>query len=198
MNKRGSIFIEVLIAIGIISVIAVSVFSSLFTQLRVYRAIEERMSTFHTISLVEDMMQRDLRNARFFTGHYCVGTASSFVVPSIVTRYDKKGNPIKEMVMLTLTWADRKLSRELTSILRGKKIDSAVVAKDVLKEVVFSYAIVNEENVIQWIDAWDGKDFLSLPHAIRIRYEFVDKVKERHFSERIVVLPHTGWVKGAV
>lgn len=184
MSKRGLFLtgftiIELLIALSIFAVIAVTLSSAFFAGLSVWkRSSGAKSDVYQDIGIVFDEMASELRNMVYFTKdeeslYAFSGTPDSITFMTLEEYSSEKMEPGREIVKVQYSFDDTKggIIRRSAGFLTGFNIDSSekeVLLKDVDDfKVEYCYDSGDEDEPYLWKGEWRDSD-LRTPRGIRM------------------------------
>ncbi|MDD5680592.1 MAG: prepilin-type N-terminal cleavage/methylation domain-containing protein [Candidatus Omnitrophica bacterium] len=180
MKKQNNAFtfIELLIALSIFAVVAVTLYSTFFAGLSVWKRSGDGSDVYQDIRTVFDDMARDFRNMIYFTKdkesmYIFSGMPKEIILMTLEEGASEKMEPYREVVKVTYSFDDTKgeLIRQRAALAFGfdlKKAEKEVLLKD-LGDFKFEYCYYSgdEDEPYLWQEEWKDEDEKT-PRGIRI------------------------------
>lgn len=174
---RSLTFLELIITVTIVSVIAVSLFAAFQTGIASYKRIDKSSDTYQTARMLFDRIDKDLKNSYAYLkedsgfngqsqtlGFFSVNEVYAAGGSTAVARrlfYERQGSHVVRFSLPT------------TDTLAAQATAPSVVAYNV-KEVSFQYALAAQAqaagNAYEWVDVWpvDQAQKGEFPAAVKV------------------------------
>lgn len=179
MDKRaGFTLIELLIAFSIFAVIAVTLYSTFFAGISVWKRSGESSDIYQDIRIALDDIARDLKNMLYFTkdkesSYIFSGTAEETVFMTLAEGASEEMTAEKEIVKTSYSFdaAKGELVREAAGIALGFDTDRA--EKEVLLKGVqdfgfeYCYDSGDDDEPYLWQAEWKDDD-MKTPRGVRV------------------------------
>jgi prepilin-type N-terminal cleavage/methylation domain-containing protein len=184
----GFTLIEILVSMAILAIVLVSLYAAFHSGVFGVGRIEEKIGTSQAAKRIVERINTDLRNAIPFSSDDArfSGSQSALAFITIIDVF-RQGRLSQEYAVVSYKLEGGKLLRTCR---RGKEsLTSATIEADEMADNVsrvhFKYgSTLEEQNVLQWKDAWD--DSKKMPRAVRV--EIVLGAKESEKYERTIYL----------
>ena len=195
-SLKGFTFIELIIAVTIFAIIAVSIYSTFNAGLRIWLRTSPMIEANQSLRVFLDTVSLDLKNA---VAYY--DTSGTLVKPGFGEAYEGEinfeGAPARISFMTIISAADPKLGlhEELAKItyiydkaaksvkrlvatkaegfdeVNAKSFEmlTGIEEKDFGFEYCYKKMITNSEYEYEWKDAWEEKNVKTIPRGVRIK-----------------------------
>lgn len=170
--------IELLIALSIFAVVAVTLYSAFFAGVSVWKRSGDTSGSYQDISAVFDDIARDLKNAVYFSkdeesGYAFMGAPGKIAFMTLEERVGARMKPCREIARLSYYFDDTadEFIKKRADISLG--FDIVKAEKDVLLRGVedfrfeYCYYSGDEDEPYIWQDEWSDED-ARIPRGIRI------------------------------
>jgi prepilin-type N-terminal cleavage/methylation domain-containing protein len=179
LSSRGFTFVELLIALAIFSIIAVSVYSVFRAGVRLWKSNNAAFDSNRAARYFFDTAASDMRNAFVYPGMDIVGTPDGFSFMALVTAGAANSSPGVEIARVSYIFdKDAGVVRRMVA---GKEegFDQAYsrISEFQLGEGQFSFSYCYRPKAegapYEWRGYWNAKD--KMPRGVRIRSGEFDK-----------------------
>ncbi len=186
---KGITFIELLIVVVIMPVIAVALFGAFSSGLEIWDRIN-RVPPEEDVLLFFDSFSRDLRNSFVFADIGFSGREDSVSFPTIVrsARLDKDSVGEARYFFEPGAGEIRRERRDFSHVHNGEEGVSQRLARNAGSFVLTYYYYDAGKNEYSWKDEWSGT---VPPRAVRIELELDDGTEKNKFI-RTVSIPAGG------
>ena len=178
-SSRGFTLVELLIALTIFSIIAVSVYSVFRAGIKLWKGNNAAFDADRTARLFFDTAASDMRNAFIYPGMDITGASDSFSFTALVTVGAADSSPHVEIARVSYIFDKEAgvIRRKVAGKEEGFDVIYAKTAEFPSGEgqVSFSYCYKPKSGVgpYEWKGVWALKD--KLPRGVRIRFGELDK-----------------------
>jgi prepilin-type N-terminal cleavage/methylation domain-containing protein len=177
--RRGFTFVELLIALTIFSIVAVSVYSVFRAGIRLWKANDEAYGSRRAARFFFDTLSSDLRNSFIYPGVDVTAGADTISFMTIETVGSASGGPSSRIALVR--YKIDAGSRRVTRVSAGAEelFEAANAEPSEFTfgegEAGFSYCFVSKTELAayEWRDAWTAKD--RMPRGVRVRFGRFDR-----------------------
>ena len=194
-RERGLTFVELLISISLVGVIALTLFGVLSGAFNIWERVQGSGSQDRLVEFTLEQIRRDLCSARFFEPVGFEGAYDQVSFPSLVImtyRRDKSELEVDEPGRVGY-WFDSGRGALCRSehgyrlIRRYRLRDGRRPVLLGLRRVRFSYAKLQADGkAVDWSGSWEPKD--GHPAAVKIEIGYLDE-KSREERSRSLLVP---------
>lgn len=175
-SLTGFTFIELIVSVSILAIIAASIYSVFNIALHAYKrsSVDQGIQKIRTKLLKID---KELKSSFFFSGIPFRGTSSEIVFPLFVFKGDK------ENVRIIIYQIDRDENAEFYKLIRKEKIftenpqDEKEEINDIFSALAikfeYSYNPGDPSKCYEWQETW-AESQKTLPSAVRISFQIDD------------------------
>jgi len=178
-SRRGFTFVELLIALTIFSIIAVSVYSVFRVGVKLWRSNSAAFDSSRAARYFFDTAASDMRNAFIYPGMDIAGTSDSFSFMTLVTVGVVDSSPHVEIARVSYIF-DKEAGVVRRKVAGREEGFDETYAKttefpSVEGRFNFSYCYKPKSGEVayEWRDSWGVKD--KMPRGVRIRSGEFDK-----------------------
>ena len=188
-QQRAFTLIEAVIAMGLLAVIAVSVYSSFQGGFLAYRRIESGLGSDHEFDMFARQITQELRNSFEYAPIPFQGKSDLIRFPSRLWRYDKN-NFDEAFYEVSYRFRNGKLER-IEKKLRRSFSESGSEAEELfaLESCRFEYAY-EKNNTIEWKNEWTDTPYLGLPRGIRLIVKIRNPNRKEIEQTIDILIPH--------
>ncbi len=174
MRKNGFTFIELIVSISILVIIAVLVYSVFNTGLRIYK----KSSTGQDLQKIRPTLlkiDKELKGTFFFSKIPFKGAASEAHFPLVIVKQN-----IENTYIVTY-YAEKDKDRDFYKLIRKEKLftDNPQDEKEEIKDMFsavsigFEYAYKSNDpsKNYEWQETWGGEEQKAIPLAVRISFK---------------------------
>jgi len=197
----GFTVIELLIALSIFAVIAVTLYSTFFAGISTWKRSGDNTGIYQDIRVAFDDIARDLKNMIYFTkddesAYIFSGTSEQVIFMTLEESISEKTEPQRELVRIAYSFDNAKgdIVRETAGILLGfdtKKAEKEILLKNVEDfKIEYCYFSGDEDDPYLWQEEWKDEE-VKTPRGIRITASLKGSKSSREASKitRIVFIP---------
>jgi prepilin-type N-terminal cleavage/methylation domain-containing protein len=172
----GFTFIELIVSISILAIIAASIYSAFNIGLQAYK----RSSADQEIQKIRTKLakiDKELKNSFFFSEIPFSGTSSEIIFPQVVSKEDV------EKIYTVTYYIEKDKNAEFYRLIRKAKIytdkpqDEKEEITDVFSAIsikfVYAYKSSDSSKGYEWQEIW-GEDQKTLPSGVRIFFQIDD------------------------
>jgi type II secretion system protein J len=200
-NSKSFTLIELLIALSIFAVIAVTLYSTFFAGISVWRRSGEGSDAYQDMRTAFDDIARDLKNMAYFTKNkdsiYAFsGLSKEIILMTLEEGATEKMEPSREVVKVSYLFDEAKgeLNRRAAGIASGFDLKKAGV-ETLLKGVAdlkfeYCYDSGDEDEPYLWQEEWKDEN-AKTPRGVRITASIKSgkMAKEMPKVTRVVFIP---------
>jgi len=167
MKKKINSFtlVELLVAVSILTVVMVAVYSAFHSGIFGYRNIEETIDSYQSALSVLERLDKDLRNCFAYSGEDTKFTGSSNEV-SFFTLVDvfKEDKLESRFAYVSYGTSDNKLSRLCRVDDQAFNDNSAILPEEMAEDIQIKlqYGYLSPDGKLDYKDNWDEKNALPL------------------------------------
>jgi len=172
----GFTFIELIVSISILAIIAASIYSAFNIGLQAYKRSSADEGT-QKIRTKLAKIDKELKNSFFFSEIPFSGTSSEIVFPSVVFKEDV------EKIYIVTYYIEKDKNKDFFRLIRKAKIytDNPQDEKEEITDVFsaisikfkYAYKSSGPSKGYEWQEAW-GEDQKTLPSGVRIFFQIDD------------------------
>ena len=198
---RAFTFLELLVSTGIFAVIAVSLYSAFRTGLFSYNTVNVSFVTEQNARIRLARMGSDLKNSFLYSKNNSQfkGDKNLLSFFSVVDEYDKTGKVSFRVYRIEYELTGNRLQRFCYKGLDAVTAQGTAEPRDLsslVKAISFEYACPPEtqDAPYSWQSLWPKEDTQqggSLPLAVKIKLELIQKDKNSKNSERVIEFDKT-------
>ncbi len=174
--NKGFTFIELLIAVALFSIVAVSVYFYLQTGIFLYARVGEGLKAINEYRLGFEKMDKELHNITFLDDVVFKGEEDILEFPACIEVY-KQGERDRDCYKVTYLFKDKTLSRIVRPISQttftSEKEEKATLLSNV-REGRFEYAYITPNGSIIWKESWTVEDNDEtgkiIPYGVRVSF----------------------------
>jgi len=183
INKKSFTLIELLIAVTIIALVVLSLYSAFSTGILAYKKMDSAFENFQEARIILNRLQADLKNSFAYSeeSSFFKGTMSTLDFFNVSQIYDKD-KQYNDVCRIKYELDGSSLKRTAYCGLTALTEDENVKPQDFssnIKNIDFEYAYINEgeEKSILWQNAWPQKDEQAkqLPLAVRVKLLLISR-----------------------
>jgi prepilin-type N-terminal cleavage/methylation domain-containing protein len=175
---KGFTLVEILVALGILSIVLAALFSAFRAGIFGSRAIDEKIAMYQTAKLILERVNLDLRNAVIYspekTGFSGNATDMSFVA---VVDVFEKGAFVSDYAIIKYRIEDTAVLRPCLRGPYGFSRSVSVQPDEIsgqIETMRFQYGSISlPGKPLEWKEAWD--DPKTLPQAVKAELRMKDK-----------------------
>jgi len=180
-DKKGFTLIEVLVAVTIIAVIVLSIYSAFNTGITAYKKMDTAFSSFQDARIILNVIETDLKNSFIYSeeSSFFKGGSSALDFFSILNTYDKD-EKYNSLCRIKYTLEGNVLKRTVYSGFAALGDDENAQSQELsngIEKIDFEYACIGsgEDKTIIWRNVWPQKDGQAgqLPLAVKIKLNLV-------------------------
>ncbi len=180
-DKKCFTLIEVLIAVTIIAVIILSIYSSFNAGITAYKKMDTAFGSFQDARIILSILEADLKNSFIYSeeSSFFKGSSSTLDFFSISNTYDKD-EEYNSLCRIKYTLEGNILKRTVYSGFAALGADENAHPQELLsgiEKINFEYACISEEDdkAIIWRNFWPQNDNQTgqLPLAVKIKLNLV-------------------------
>lgn len=203
MNKKCRSFtlIELLIALSIFAIIAITLYSTFFAGISVWKRSGDNSDAYQNIRIVFEDMARDIKNMIYFTKdkesmYVFSGMPGEIILMTLKEGASEKMEPNKELAKVAYSFDDIKneLIRQEAGIAFGFDVKKA--GKEVLLENLedfkfeYCYDSGDEDEPYLWQEEWKDEN-AKTPRGIRITASLKTGKNAKEMSKitRVIFIP---------
>lgn len=185
-DKKGFTLIELLIAVTIITLIILSVYSAFNTGILAYKKIDSAFNSYQEARIILNRLETDLKNSFVYSkeSSFFKGGSQDLDFFNVSQIYDKD-KQYSDLCRIKYMLEGNTLKRTAYSGLAALTEDENVKAQDFsnsVKNINFEYAYISEgeKKDILWQNAWPQKDEQAkqLPLAVKVKLMLIDTGKK--------------------
>lgn len=193
--KKGFTLIELLIAISMLAVVMLVVYSSFSCGIFGYRNIEDTIDTYQASRIIINRMNLDLRNAFIYSKDKAgfIGSSEEMNFFTLVDRY-AEDKILPEIASVSYKLENGKLMRRARKGHEALKDDSLILAEEMYAQAKikfeYGYMAAGTQEISfkdSWGDAGSPSEVISLPSAVKVELILTGKSKEKF--QRVIYLP---------
>ena len=166
-RDKGFTLIEMMLVAGILAVIGLTIASTFAGGLNIFYRMENYTNTRADIMISMEKLERDIRNAFYYTGIDFIGESKKLTFPGIIKRRGPNDRPEESVGSISYYRDDSKKIRTISR--EEKKYSIAVKNKDAPKGVVTALSPIEdtrfkyfsydpEAESYSWVDMWDKSE----------------------------------------
>ncbi|MCK9614255.1 MAG: prepilin-type N-terminal cleavage/methylation domain-containing protein [Candidatus Omnitrophica bacterium] len=183
INKKSFTLIELLIAVTIITLVILSVYSAFNTGILAYKKIDSVFDTYQEARIILNRIEADLRNSFAYSeeSSFFKGSSSTLDFFNISEIYDKD-KQYSDLCRIKYYLEGSTLKRRTYNGLAAMTDDENIEAQDFsssVKNIDFEYAYLSDDDRanIVWQNVWPQKDEQAqgLPLAVKIKLLLIDR-----------------------
>ena len=187
-KNKGFTLIEILVVIGMLSVIALAIYATFSNGVRIWQRLNVEMPE-EDLNIFIDRFARDARNGLLFTGVDFIGTEDRVEMPTLVNDAVSGDRTIGKAIY-RYDSGEKSLKREerdFSQVYKGQ--DGRVTFwLDDVTSVRFTYYFYSEtEEKYYWKEKWQQE---GLPLAVRLELELDDG--DGSIFKKTVSIPSAG------
>jgi len=186
----GFTFIEIIIVIGMLSVISLAVYSNFSSGIRIWQRVNTH-NPEEDLNIFFDRFRLDLKNSFKFTGHKFLGTQEMLEFTTLVESPALNKKTVGRALYLYKAdtgIVERRL-KDFSQIYGEEEGAARQLARDI-KALKFQYYAYDKENKrYLWLDKWSDA---ALPLAVRVELELKDETDANKFNETVSI-PVSGY-----
>jgi len=176
-DKKGFTLIEVLVAVTIIAVIVLSIYSAFNTGITAYKKMDTAFSSFQDARIILNVIETDLKNSFIYSeeSSFFKGGSSALDFFSILNTYDKD-EKYNSLCRIKYTLEGNTLKRTVYGGFAALGDDENAQAQELsnsIEKIDFEYAYIGsgDDKAIIWRNVWPQKDNQTgqLPLAVKIK-----------------------------
>lgn len=186
-DKNGFTLIEILIAVVIISIIILSMYSAFNTGILAYKKIDSAFYAFQEARIIFSRLEKDLRNSFVYSesSSFFKGTAEALEFFNVSQVYEED-KQYSDLCRIKYELDGSSLKRTAYSGLSALSLDNTVKPQDIsdnIKTLGFEYAYITEKEKkdIIWQGAWPQEEgqMKQLPLAVKVKLALISKEERR-------------------
>ena len=170
--------IELLIALSIFSVIAITLYSTFFAGISTWKRSGDNTGIYQNIRVTFDDIARDLKNMIYFTkddesAYIFSGTSEQVIFMTLEEGISEKTEPQRELVRIAYSFDNAKgdIVREIAGISLGfdtRKAEKEILLKNVEDfKVEYCYFSGDEDDPYLWQEEWSDEE-VKTPRGVKI------------------------------
>lgn len=192
-NNRGFTFIELIVTLSIVVLIAVAVFSTLAGGINVYKRVKVYTGQQRDALLSLERLEKELNNTFTVSGIDFSGDSKSVAFAGLISPLSGNISPLGK-VSYNFDGATGGFSRREQGyaevMAKADRPQSVPVKLASLKSLSFKYCSFNRDaKIFEWKDSWSAGT--GIPAGVRIEAEFDTGARVIKVS-RIVFIPISG------
>lgn len=189
LKQNAFTLIETIIAMGLLAVIAISVYSSFRGGFLAYHRIEAGLGSNHEFNMFARELTQELRNSFEYAPFPFQGKSDLIRFPSRLWRYDKN-NFDEAFYEVSYRFRNGKLERTEKKLRRSfSESESQPEELFTLESCRFQYAY-EKNNAIEWQNEWDETPYLGLPRGIRLIMKIRNQNRKEVERTIDILIPH--------
>jgi len=198
INKKSFTLVELLIAVTIITVIILSVYSAFSTGILAYKKIDSAFDTYQEARIILNKLEADLKNSFVYSkeSSFFKGSAKALDFFNVSQVYDKEQEHTN-LCRIKYQVEGNTLKRTAYSGLAALTEEESTLPQDFsnsIKNIDFEYAYMSEgeEKDILWQNTWPQKEgqVEQLPLAVRIKLVLIStEAKQQKMLEFTKIIP---------
>lgn len=204
-NRRSFTLVELLIAVTVVSLVAVALYSVFSNGLKAWRIGNRDRSYARNLRLVSEKMDRDLRNAFQFSHIPFEGTEDSIMFAALVLVESDADEDISEseeeaaehcaVGRIAYFYDSQKdaLCREVkpfSEVFADEEVGEGEVLIEYVGDLELSYCYLdNATENYKWKDDWETEEQDSIPQAVKIEMSFKKGSERKEDFVKTVFLP---------
>jgi type II secretory pathway component PulJ len=190
VNKKSFTLIEILIAVTIITLIILSLYSAFNTGILAYKKIDSAFDSYQEARIILNRLEADLKNSFAYSkeSSFFKGGSQTLDFFNVSQIYDKD-KEYSDLCRIKYYLEGSNLKRAIYSGLSALTEDESVESQDfstMVKNIDFEYAYVSTDGKpgIVWQNVWPQKDEQGkgLPLAVRIKLVLIGKGAKQQSS----------------
>ncbi|MFH1856003.1 MAG: prepilin-type N-terminal cleavage/methylation domain-containing protein [Candidatus Omnitrophota bacterium] len=196
MNAKGFTLLELLIAMSIAAVAAVTALTLFSKGIDIWQTARFKSPAKYNAVLFLEDVDKELKNSINFSEIEFEGETRQINFPAIVKQYKDEYTQVLEIV----GWVKYSFDKDKKSIYKSKSaypqcldenLFTAVKVLDSVESISFEYAFLNAENKLEWTSACEGASAGGNPKAVRIKVKVIieESTNENENFEKTIFIP---------
>ncbi len=176
-NQAAFTLVEIVIAVGLFTVVAISAYGSFRGGFMAYQRIEAQLGSDHEFKMFVRELTQELRNSFEFVLVPFEGKSDGIRFPSRVWRYEKDAFR-EDLSDVSYRCQAGKIVRKEIRLRKGFNEKTETIEELLSVDTCrFQFAYV-KDGVIEWTNEWSRSSYLGLPRGIQLVLSLTQKSKK--------------------
>ena len=200
-RNKGFTLVELFISTTIIFLVSVTVYSTFFNAINVWRRANVSRKLEKDIAITLTKISKDMRNVFDFSGIPFEGTEDAVFFPGLVKIASSEKNPQTEIGRIVYFYDKDKMTlfkeeKNYPKVYKENKIedDYAIPLISGIEQLTFSYCYLDAlSSEYKWKDSWKKEDQDTIPQAVKLELVLKkNEINANQFTKTIFIPIGTG------
>lgn len=190
MKTKGLTLLELLIAVSIFSLVALSLYAAFQSGIRTYERMDSSFDVYQALRVVMNRLELDLKNSfSYLRGDSkFIGSEKALAFFSAIDTLQQDNETYPNIGYIKYEFTDNMLRRTcylgLDALTEGSEPSGEKVFS-LLKDISFTYAVASKDlgSVYQWQEEWPKSEDLEkgkkFPLAVKVSVSLAEKDKRQ-------------------
>ena len=194
-KKKGFTLLEILMAVALIAVVSLAMYSNFSSGIGMMRRIARPISE-EDLSIFFEKLTREIQNSFRYTDIPVSGEKEKLIFPTTIQTKPELGSDqgigrVTYFYNASLRSIDRQ-QENLNQIFKEEKVKTSSTLSHVSALNFQYYGYIPSESKYEWKEEWNSiKEEKRIPIAVKIELQYDDEGKKRVF-ERTIAFPVSG------